>query len=323
LFDLLFQRPLFTEVIGRTPDAYNAHDAMDLSVAMRLGGVWIPYYAPAGWSAEKISDRVHKDAWGTTYEKDDAAWPLDAPVAFPLKTHEDLRHCTPPDPLAEARMNELNTAVAMNKSLGDKAVAVMGSVSGPLTISWYLLRYENICLTLYDAPKFLEELAEISVDFGTKMIKRIATTGVDAMIVADDYSASPHGLLRRAHFRAIYMSALEKIIDCIKSYNLPVFFHCCRCIHDYLEDLGEIAIDAIHICCNSRREWTWRQSRPSTEADFASSGTSIHQGLYLLAHRSKSRRRRLRRCGLSRQDAAMPWHQTTRFMTESWSRTFF
>lgn len=246
LFDFLFQRPLFKEIIGRAPDAYNARDVMDLTVALGLDGVWIPYCAPTGWKPEVISERVYKDEWGTTFEKDEAAWPLDAPMAFPLQNRTDLRQYTVPDPLADGRMNELHAAVAINQSLGDKAVAVMGSVNGPLTITWYLLGYEKICLTLYDDPEFLEELAEIAVDFALKLIPRIAATGVDAMIIADDYGASAQGLLKPAHFKAIYKPALKKMVDGIKSYNLPVFFHCCGCIHDYLEDLVEIGIDAIH-----------------------------------------------------------------------------
>jgi len=91
LFDFLFQRPLFREIIGRLPEAYNARDAMELSVAMSLDGVWIPYCAPAGWKAEVISGHVYKDEWGTTFEKTEAAWPLDAPMGFPLKGRDDLR----------------------------------------------------------------------------------------------------------------------------------------------------------------------------------------------------------------------------------------
>ena len=246
LFDFLFQRPLYQQVIGRLPDAYNARDAMDLSVAMGLDGVWIPYCAPAGWSAEMISDCVYKDEWGTTFEKSEAAWPLDAPMAFPLKTRDDLRQYKIPDPMAEGRMKELHAAVTMNKKLGENAMAVMGSVNGPLTIAWYLLGYEQICLALYDDPGFLEELAEIAVDFALKMTGRIAATGVDAIIIADDYGASSQGLLKPEHFKAIYKPALKKIVDGIKSHGLPVFFHCCGCINDYLDDLVEIGIDALH-----------------------------------------------------------------------------
>ena len=246
LFDFLFQRPLFQEVIGRTPDAYNARDAVDLTVALGLDGVWIPYGCYSGWSAEKITERVYKDEWGTTFQKDDAAWPIDAPIAFPLKTRMDLRHYAPPDPLAEGRLDEIHTAVAMNSTLGEKAVAVLGGVNGPLTVTWFLIGYENLCLSLYDDPGFLEELVEIAVDFDVNAIERMARAGVDAMILADDYGASAQGLLRPQQFKAIYKPGLKKIIDCIRAQNLPVFLHCCGRVYDYLDDLVEIGIEAYH-----------------------------------------------------------------------------
>jgi uroporphyrinogen decarboxylase len=36
------------------------------------------------------------------------------------------------------------------------------------------------------------------------------------------------------------------MIDRIKAHNLPLFFHCCGRIYDYLDDLVELGIDAIH-----------------------------------------------------------------------------
>jgi uroporphyrinogen decarboxylase len=246
LYDFLFQRPLFQELIGRTPDAYNAREAMDLTVALGLDGVWIPFGCHSGWSAEKITEKVYKDEWGTTFQKDDASWPIDAPIAFPLKTREDLRHYTAPDPMAEGRLGEVNTAVAMNGELSEKAVAVLGGVNGPLTVTWFLIGYETLCLSLYDDPGFLHELVELAVEFDVKAINRMAKAGVDAMILADDYGASAQGLLRPEQFRAIYKPGLKKIIDCIKANKLPVFLHCCGRVYDYLDDLVEIGIDAYH-----------------------------------------------------------------------------
>lgn len=246
LFDFLFQRPLFQELTGRAPDAYNARDAMDLSVAMGLDGVWIPYGCFSGWSPEKLTERVYRDEWGTTFQQDDASWPIDAPTAFPLKTREDLRHYSPPDPLAEGRLDEINTALAMNAALGERALAILGGVNGPLTISWFLTGYENLCMCLYDDPAFLHELVEIAVDFDVKAINRMAKAGVDAMILSDDYGASAQGLLRPQQFKEIYKPGLKKIADCIKANNLPVFLHSCGRIYDYLDDLVEIGIDAYH-----------------------------------------------------------------------------
>src|SRR5581483_9443791 len=115
------------------PEVYNARDAMDLTLALGLDGVWIPYGCFSGWSPEKISDRIYKDEWGTTFAKDKAAWPIDAPIGFPLKRRADLRHCTPPDPMAEGRLGARVAALAISSALGDKGIAVLGCVSWPLT----------------------------------------------------------------------------------------------------------------------------------------------------------------------------------------------
>ena len=246
MFDFLFQKPLYTESIGRTPGVYNARDAMDLTVALGLDGVWIPYGAAAGWSPEKLSANVYKDEWGTTFQSNEFAWPLDAPIASPLKSRADLVGYTPPDPNAEGRMTEIETARAINNTLGDKAVAVFGSVNGPVTVAWFLVGYENMCLAVYDDPGFLQAVVQLSVDFALPMIARQAQAGVDGIIVADDLGSSAGGFFKAAQFRTLFKPALKQMMDCIKAHNLPIFFHTCGCVKDYLDDLAELGIEALN-----------------------------------------------------------------------------
>jgi len=246
LFDFLFQRPLFAELIGRTPDAYNARDAMELTGALGLDGVWIPYGCFSGWRPEELAENVYKDEWGTTFERNDSAWPIDAPIGYPLKVRDDLASYTPPDPLAEGRLDEISEAVRMNRQWGENAVTVLGGVNGPLTISWMLVGYENICLYLYDDPEFLVQVAQLAVDFANVAVTRMAQAGVDGMIVSEDLGASAGGLLSPQHFRAIYRPALGAIISHIRDLGLPVLLHSCGCIYDYLDDLVELGINALH-----------------------------------------------------------------------------
>jgi len=246
LFDFLFQKPLYTELIGRTPEAYNARDAMDLTVALGLDGVWMPYGCYSGWSPETLSENVYKDQWGTTFEKSEFAWPIDAPIAYPLKSRADLDGYAPPDPSTEGRLDEIHTAVALNKALGNRAVAVLGGVTGPFTTCWLLMGYDTICLNLYDDPRFVERVAQMAVDFALGAVPRMARAGVDAVILADDYGCSVGGFLRPTQFKAIFKPALKQISDCIKAHDLPLFFHSCGCIKDYLDDLVELGMDALH-----------------------------------------------------------------------------
>ena len=246
LFDFLFQQPLYGALIGRTPSAYNARAAMDLTLALGLDGVWIPYGCFSGWSPERLSDAVYRDEWGTTFQKNAASWPIDAPVDYPLKTRADLRGYAPPDPSAPGRLDDIETALAMNRALGDRAVAVLGGVGGPMTVSWMLTGYESIALNLYDDPEFLARLAGLAVDFALPAVDRMARAGVDGMIVSEDMGSSCGGFMAREHFAAIYRPALKRIIARIKEHGLPVFLHSCGRVYDYLDDLVEMGIDALH-----------------------------------------------------------------------------
>jgi uroporphyrinogen decarboxylase len=246
LFDFLFQRPLFTEMIGRTPASYNARDAMDLTVALGLDGVWIPFGAFAGWQPETLGTNVYKDEWGTTFETNDASWPIDAPIAYPLPDRAALAGYVPPDPMAPGRMSEIETAVAMNRALGEQERFILGGVGGPLTTAWMLVGYEDICLSLYDDPDFLKEVVQLAVDFAIPAATRMAEAGVDGMTVSEDLGSSCAGLIAPEHFRAIFKPALGAIISHVKSLGLPVLLHSCGHIYEYIDDLIALGIDALH-----------------------------------------------------------------------------
>ncbi|NQU75394.1 MAG: hypothetical protein HQ546_03635 [Planctomycetes bacterium] len=246
MFDFLFQQPLFMRLIGRTPDTYNGKDVMDLTVALGLDGTCVTFCAPTGWEAERLSENVYKDEWGTTFEKNSASWPIDAPIAYPLKSRLDLQGYTPPDPWAAGRLAEVETALEINRRLGGKAVAVMGSVEGPLTRAWLLTGYENICMSLYDDPAFVAELAAMAVTFGVAAITQMAKAGIDGIIVSEDLGTSAGGMMSLGHFRAIFKPALAKLCSHGKGLGLPVMLHSCGRIYDYLDDLAELDIDAIH-----------------------------------------------------------------------------
>ena len=246
LFDFLFQRPLFAALIGRAPDAYNARDAMDLTVALGLDGVWIPFGCFSGWSPEKLSDTVYKDEWGTTFEQTDSSWPIDPPIDFPLKSGADLARYAPPDAAAPGRLAEIDAAVAMNRKLGEDAVAVLGGVGGPFTTAWMLMGYETLSLSLYDDPDFLRDVARLAVEFGLVAVDRMAAAGVDGMVISEDLGASCSGLISLEHFRAVFKPALGEIIRHIKRHNLPAILHSCGHITEYLDDLVELGIDAYH-----------------------------------------------------------------------------
>jgi len=80
LFDFLFQEPMYEALIGHRPGGYNGPDAVECALALDHDGVWLPFGGFSGYQPKFMSDKVYVDEWGTTYQKDDASWPIDAPI---------------------------------------------------------------------------------------------------------------------------------------------------------------------------------------------------------------------------------------------------
>jgi uroporphyrinogen decarboxylase len=89
-------------------------------------------------------------------------------------------------------------------------------------------------------------VAAIAVSFAKAAAERMAKAGVDGMFISEDLGASAGGLLCPAHFQAVFQPALGEVVGHIKSLGLPVLFHSCGRIYDYLDDLLALGIDAIH-----------------------------------------------------------------------------
>ena len=83
MFDFLFQEPMYEALIGHRPGAYNAEDAVALALALDHDGVWLPFGGYNGFQPRYIAENTYIDEWGTTYQHNDSAWPIDAPSTTP------------------------------------------------------------------------------------------------------------------------------------------------------------------------------------------------------------------------------------------------
>ena len=83
MFDFLFQQPMYEALIGRRPESYNGRDAVECALALNHDGVWIPFGGFSGYRPKFLRENVYQDEWGTTYQKDPASWPIDAPIDYP------------------------------------------------------------------------------------------------------------------------------------------------------------------------------------------------------------------------------------------------
>ena len=242
IFDFLFQQPMYEALIGHAPGSYNAKDAVACALALDHDAVWLPFGGFNGFQPEFLDENTYVDEWGTTYRQSEVSWPIDSPIDYPIKSRADLVAYRPPDATLPGRAS----AVELLAETEHDDLALTGGASGPFTTCWLLMGYERMCYALYDDPKMLTEIFELSNEFNKEAARRSVEAGADAMWISDDLGDSNRGFVKLEHFQEYYLPYLIELTDYVDSLGVPVLLHCCGQFSAYLPDLAETKIASIH-----------------------------------------------------------------------------
>jgi len=242
MFDFLFQQPLYEHLIGRRPESYNGRDAVECAMALHHDAVWVPFGGFTGLQPRYLSVNVYQDEWGTTYQKNDSSWPIDAPVDYPIKTREDLNKYIPPDPTLPGRDLEIRAAIAANTN----DLAILGGVSGPLCTAWLLMGFERICYALYEEPDLITDVLKLSNNYFKEAARRSVEAGCVGMWISEDLGDSNSCFFSIGHFREIFLPYIAELAEYIDSLGVPVLLHSCGNINAYLDDLARTKICSVH-----------------------------------------------------------------------------
>ena len=242
MFDFLFQQPMYTALTGRTPESYNGADAVRCALALDHDGVWLPFGGFSGYKPQYLAEDTYKDEWGTVYRKTPSSWPIDAPIDYPIKTRVDLRGYQPPDPSLPGRACEIETA----RDMENDHIALLGGVSGPMTTLWLLMGYESLSYALYEDPELINELCRMSNEFNKEAARLSVNAGCVAIWVSEDLGDSTRGFLKLDHYRRYLLPPFAELVEYIASLGVPVLMHSCGHITQYLDDLVQTKISALH-----------------------------------------------------------------------------
>jgi uroporphyrinogen-III decarboxylase len=223
MYDFLYSRRLYKEVIGRVPEYYNGEDTVRCAAAIGCDFVVIPLGGLGGLRQYAESADVYQDEWGTTYRQDaDVSWPADAPIEFPLKGRGDWQRYQVPDPSLPGRLTEVKTALKVAK---DSQTGVFGCVRGPFTATWLLFGIDAFSLLLYDDPDLLDEVLTVCTDFNIEGGRRMIEAGVDGITFADDYGSVNGPFLSPALFRKHILPQLRRMVSSFREMGAPVMMH--------------------------------------------------------------------------------------------------
>ena len=240
LYDFLFQRDIFKHVLGKRADEYDLIEVIDASRKLDLDLAFGTISVPMGYQVERLSETQYIDEWGTTYQSDEASWPVDAPIAYPFEDFEGFKKYKFPNPTDNSRFKNIKAGV----EYANNEIAITAGGNGPFTQAWMLMGPEELFINCYTNPEFIHALLKETTDYYIGMIKPLKESGVDMITLAEDLGDSNQTFLPPSKFREFILPQLQRIMDAVG--DTPVFFHSCGNIKDYLDDIVDLGISILH-----------------------------------------------------------------------------
>ena len=243
IFDFIYSRPLYKELLGHVPEYYNAEDVLRCSAKIGYDLAVIPFGGVAGLDDHAASGPVFSDEWGTKYRATPETWPTGSPIEYPIRSREDYNNYSWPDPKKPERLKEISAGLRLAK---ENSMALVGSVRGPFSASWLLTGLEDFMMLLYDDPDLVDGILTHCTDFFIEGGRRMAAAGVDALLFADDYGSNTGPLLAPEQYHKHVFPQTQRLIAAFRELGLPVIMHSDGNLNLILKDLVGMGISAYH-----------------------------------------------------------------------------
>ncbi|MHC4477086.1 MAG: uroporphyrinogen decarboxylase family protein [Planctomycetota bacterium] len=191
------------------------------------------------FSKEQIGPGRYRNEWGVICAKTGEEHGL--PVEGPIKTIEDLRKYTPPDPHAAGRYESLKRVVERYK--GKLAIGV--HLNDVLSIPRYLAGFERLMMAFATDPQFVHELVGLSVQVNLEMAKEVARHGADFVFTGDDYASAQQPFVSAQTFGEFLLPGLKRVVSGFKELGLPVIKHTDGNIMPLIDMIVDCDIDCL------------------------------------------------------------------------------
>lgn len=239
----LFSQKLLKEVLGYNTILYEGKAQAELAAKLGIDAIWTPINGFCGIEeTPHEKDEIYKDEWGVTYRKN--GWPIIAQIDTPVKSREDWEKYNFPPVDTPYRLRIFKDTKEANT--GDLAI-VLGAL-GPFTmLSWYIMDFETLSITMYTDPEMIHEMNEAVLKWTLDVIRlAIADGGVDCVQISDDWGGTNSLLISPDDFRTFFVPYFRRLVEGIKETGVPVIMHNDGRIWDVLDDLVDCGIDGLH-----------------------------------------------------------------------------
>lgn len=191
-----------------------------------------------GWIDRR--KKMFRDKWGTIWRFTNESFPF--PIKYPLKSEEELKSYTLPDPLASDALGPLSELIKRFK--GKKAIAWMGPAD--FFRSSFLRGMDTLLMDYILRPHVAKKIADMSLEYTLQFHKRlIRREGVEIIILGDDYAYKSGPMMSPAHFKEFILPILKEVVTNIKDQGAYCIKHTDGNIWKIINWIVDTGVDAI------------------------------------------------------------------------------
>ncbi len=199
----------------------------------------------SSWSRDNVEfideqKGLFRDKWGVIRAFGPESTP--APIEGPIKTPEDLKHYTPPDPNADDVLGSIPEVVGRYK--GKKAITAIcrDAFFNPA----FLRGTQQFLMDMVDHPKLVHELIDVCLSYDIPAMQRMVAAGMDVVVFGDDYADKNSTLMSPRHFKEYILPGLKRCVDAAHEAGAYVIKHTDGNIMGVIDMIVQTGIDALN-----------------------------------------------------------------------------
>lgn len=166
------------------------------------------------------------------------------PVSHPLNDWKDIDKIQAPDPKRPENFYIIDKKIAgyRNRNL---AVDI-AQYFGPFERGYLIRGFENFMIDMYEEPDEVEVLLDRITEYRMEMAEEICKRDVTYGHSGDDFGTQGGPIMSINLWRQFFKPRLKRIWGVYKAHGIPVVHHSCGDCEQFLDEMIEIGMDAIH-----------------------------------------------------------------------------
>jgi len=166
------------------------------------------------------------------------------PVSSPLDDWDGLEKIKAPAPDSHYQFYMFDKCI---EEYQRKELAVdVAQYFGPFEKSYLIRGFEDFLVDMYFEQEKVEELLDIITDYRVKMAHQIVARGVTYGHSGDDFGTQSGPIMSLDIWQKLFRPRLERIWKVYRDAGLPIVHHSCGDCQQFLDDMLDIGLSAIH-----------------------------------------------------------------------------